>query len=453
MPSAFRPVRFWVVLAAVLLVPWAATPASAQSDEPMCEPATCDPVTANDGEVRAGDEPVRVILFAHPDGLLQHTPVNMEPPSQEEEDVNEGFLMPTVYTDAEEAPCCKFRNNRFIWFGSPGPVEFLEGGDFRVYQEPGFGAPLDLAGDEVTVFLYLSPGRSTPAGPSPAAMPAVGVYARLVEGRHATEDPAALVAMGDTGSGYGDPEAKTVTSTTTMVSLPGEDPVYEFRVPMHIVRHHVPSVHDAVRGDRDRGGVTLELIVYQVEDNETVRLTDSQWRLRSGPHHPPRIVWDMHRPLQTADSWIHTANGDLFFRWSVRAVFGSYDIDPASVRLDVDGPVPVDPDFLQMRYSVDHDGHFKPANATWRHDLADEPLADGTYWVHASVMNLQGTYQAEWNASFEVKDGWPQVRDVAGTRLQGTSTTPALDGAATFVALLVGLAVVAAGRRRGLGGA
>lgn len=428
--------------AMVIMLPAAAGQASTVT---ACDPASCDPLTANGGEVKTGDEPVRVILYAHMQDILQEGPLNTQRPGPQESDVVfGGSLMPTLKTAAPVAP--GFENNRVTWFLSPGPVEYKSDRQWSVRQEPGLGTPLEIASDEMTLYFYTSPGHAAAGGEAPPVAPAVGVYARLLQGRSLSDDPGLLVAEGDTGSGYGEPEAGRVTGTTTMVSVPGEDTVYEFRVPMTIQRSQLPSVYDAPDEAR---GVIAEVVLYQL-NSEAAQFTDPAWQVRGGEELAPRVVFDALRPLRTESARIVTESSDgpvLHFSWNVASTFGRYDVAPGSVELRVDGPAPFAPWLVRADHVLHHDGHYKPVETSWQHNLTDVPLEDGTYHVTASAMNQQGTYRVVWNESFEVQDGQPLVPSADGTVFEGS--TPGFGGPAALAAVLVALVVVGMlGRRR-----
>lgn len=438
--------RFLALGLAVLAATIALVPAAAAQAEPVsgCDPATCDPLVANGGHVHSGDDPVRVILYAHVKDLLQRAPLNTQFPGPEEEDVNAGFLVPTVYTTSPQPH--GFHNNEFNWFLSPGLVEYLADG-WRIRNQPGLGGPVGLASDEVTLFFYVSPGYGASSPEAPHVMPAAGVYAQVNLGRNPSDDPRLLVAVGDTGTGYGSAEPGQAAGTSTLISLPGEDPVYEFRVPMEVLRDRLPGIREAA--DFEERGAIVHIVFYQLE-TEGASFTDGAWRIRTGPQFAPRVLIDMHRPLVTDMARIHTYSDSdpvnhLYFRWAVRAALGAYDVDPDSIQIHVDGPTPIEPELVIAKYSVDHDGAFKPVNVTWRHNLTARPLTDGAYHVTASAMNRQATYRVVWNHTFHVADGQPQVKDLGPARLEGSAELPA-PGA--FGAMLASVLVLLLLRRR-----
>lgn len=271
----------------------------------------CDPKTANEAAGRpavitADDNmPVRTILYAHfLESIIQQAPLNTQYPDPDRErDLYGSMFMPTVYVASEGAPCCKFRNNQFKMFSTAGLVEYLADG-FRVHQEPGLAEPVQLVpidGEYAYVYWYMSPESAPQAVPGdhPGVMPAVGVYAKWNLGRHPSDDPRLLIGEGDTGSGFGSatPFADDqCADCVTMVSRPGEtNPVYQFKVPLTLERTILPDVFDPAYADHEKG-YFLQVIPYQIEQ-EQVQVTDSGWRLRTGPDYAPRLVVDVREPL------------------------------------------------------------------------------------------------------------------------------------------------------------
>lgn len=400
---------------------------SCRGDPPLenCDPRQANEAAGRPAVITADDNmPVRTILYAHYlENIIQQAPLNTQYPDPDrEEDLYGSTFMPTVYVPGE-TPCCKFRNNQFKLFSTAGLVEYLADG-FRVHQEAGLAEPVQLApidGEYAYVYWYMSPESAPEAVPGDhvGVMPAVGVYAKWNLGRHPSDDARLLVGEGDTGSGFGSatPLADDqCADCVTMVSQPGEtNPVYQFKVPLKLDRTILPDVFDPAYDDKEKG-YFLQVIPYQVEQ-EQAQVTETSWRLRTGPDYAPRLVVDVQDPLVTISTRVHTFGDGLFYRWSFKSVWGTYDVDVNTLDLVVEGPdgTTLSPELVKIKYSLDHDGHFKPINATWRHDFVQEPLAPGTYTIRASVDNLQGTYRLEWTDEFTVDaDRVPQVEDLGG---------------------------------------
>jgi hypothetical protein len=423
---------------------------SAPYDGCSRHPETCDPVAANEGQVRTGDQAVRVILFGHFQDMLQRAPVNTQPPHPElEPDVNAGFLMPTLYVENEGAPCCRFQNNRFLMVSSPGLIEHDGVDQWRVRQQPYLPYPLRLAGDTVTGFWYISPGSGSDAAagePRPGVMPGVGVYMRMETGYLA--DRGTLIAQGDTGSGYRTEGVPETEGTITMLGTPGQDVVYEFQVPMRLEVERLPFVTDG--GWATGEGFVVTAVPYQIEYSDAVSVTQSDWRLRTGPEYPPRLVVDVERPMRTVMTETVPHDQGLAFRWHLQSVFGSYDVDLDSFTMRVTGPdgvVHADGNMTRdIRYSTDHAGVFRPVNATWRlmPGIGDGPLPDGRYHVDASVVSHQGTYRLTWEQDYRLRDGAVLSPNTA---LFEGEAAPGAGGLFALVGLAVALGLVSFGIR------
>lgn len=437
-----------------------------RADPPL---ENCDPKQANEAAhgqrlILPDDNlPVRTILYAHYlTDILQQAPLNTQFPNPDREiDLDRGFTMPTVYVAQEGAPCCKFPNNEFKLFSTAGLIEYLPDG-FRVHQEPGLAEPVEIVpidGEYVYLYWYMSPeiGPQSVAADRPGVVPALGVYAKMNLGRFPSDDSRLLIAEGDTGSGYQSetPFADNQCSEcVTLVTRPGEsDPVYEFKVPLKLERTTIPDVRDPAFSDKEKGYV-LQVIPYQLEQ-EKVRVTQADWRLRTGPEYAPRLVLDVDQPLVTKSTRIHTFAEGLFFRWSFNSVWGTYDVDVNSLDIRIDGPKKLGPaelELVKIKYSFDHDGHFKPINVTWRYDFVNQPLPAGEYTVSAMVHNLQDTYMLDWTDTFTVDaQGVPQVEDLGGglsggdpaSRVKGGGQPSGDSPGPTVAALVLACAVAA----------
>jgi hypothetical protein len=471
------------ILFALLVAALFAVPAGVAQDPPTVKPAlegsgcaeleNCDPQQANQeawGQSMIldtdGKAAVRMILFAHFQDLLQRAPLNtQEPQAEREPDLDRGFLMPTIYVEdqgGQQAPCCKFNNNRFLMFSSPGFVEYLQEGNWRVHQEPGLAADVEIHGDTVWGYWYMSPSNvpdSLPvSGTAPGVIPAVGVYMKMNLGRFESDESSRIIAEGDTGSGFGSPDsAGQCGDCVTMISTPGQDEVWEFKVPMKVSKSVIPSVWDETVSEKDHGYV-VRAIPYQLE-TEQGRVTQADWRLRTGIDYPPRLVLDIKNPMVTTSTRAHLFDDYLFFRWSFTSPWGSYDVDANSLMLEVEGPKnlgPGDIEFVNLKHSVDHDGHFKPLNATWRYDYVNNPLPPGKYTIKAMVHNYQNTYMKTWTEEFTVNDkGIPELESIGAVGGSGGRAQGGADGgdspgfeAVGLLAVFAAMAFVAQRRRR-----
>jgi hypothetical protein len=448
-----------LLVAGVFLVPTTMAQAPGEAYRVTnCKPENCDPLAANGGQVQTGDAVVKTILYGHFEDILQSAPLNTQAPHPEKEvDQNKGFLMPTIDTNTACEQCnLHFKNNQFEMFSSPGLVEYTAEG-WRIHQEPGLAETVQIAGDTMHLYWYLS-AHNVPNAPTgqPAGfgtVASIGVYARMETGRFSGYGE--LIAEGDTGTGYGSPQPSTDPNTypITMYNAPGEDAVYEFEVPMRVINPTIPSAASSQ-------GYVVTVVPYQVKQGEEAEFTQAEWRVRTGAKFPPRIVVDVANPMVTKHTLVHTYDDQLFFRWSFVSPWGSYDLDPASLEIQVDGPKQLtgaDIEFIKLKHSIDHDGHFKPVNASWRYPYVANPLPPGEYTVKASVHSLQHTYLLEWSETFTVDErGVPQVDSIgnlggsggggAGAKGGAGGDSPGFEVLALVAAVAVGALLI---RRRG----
>lgn len=434
------------------LVPVAAAQAPPGSPYEGCSenPQTCDPVAANGGVVRAGDDPVRVILFAHAthDAPIVGWILNVDPPAPAQAGIHSPRFMPTLYVDHEEAPCCKFRNNAFEMVFTPSPVVKRDDGNWHadVHRMVVYDVP--IVGEYMQVFVYVSP-EGVPAAdavvPGPfngtGVVPNLGLYARA----HSAFDldHPRTIAEGDTG-GYGDVPPPT-DAGMTMISRPGEDPVYELRVFMPVEYPWLHGPHEERPQPPGAWGLGIDGVVYQVDGNGQVAYTDNGWRFRSGPEYPPRVVFDTTRVLRFEDRAIAPlADRGYAFNWTVRGAFGSLDVDEATAEIVVDGPVSFVPELVAVEKSTLREGMTAPVTLWWRTPEAMERVPDGTYRIQASVRTSQGTYELAWEEGFTVKNGAPVPSDTAV--FEGSAHAPAPSAALGLLGLL-GVAIVRVRRR------
>jgi hypothetical protein len=421
----------------------------------------CDPQAINDNEVKTGKDPVNIILYGHFQNMLDNAPLNTQPPDPNfEPDLNGGFSLQTIDTNTDVcAPgtqtCADFhfKNNQFTMFSSPGLVEFLSDGGWRTHQEPGLAGDAKIVGPEMRLYWYLSahalPGMNSGSGAGATAkagaMPQVGVYARMETGRFEFHGEKIAESADFDANSVGSPER------ANMVTLPNQPDVYEFQVKMNVLKDTIPNSHLA-------NGFIVYVNPYQVKTDpqEGVQFAQADWRLRTGPLFMPRVIIPMEEPMRTLGSALSIFDERMFVRWSFISAMGSYDMRDSQLKLDVTGPAAVDPkavDFIILKRSVDHDGHFKPVNATWAIDYLNFPMADGDYELTASIPNLQGTYLLVHKFPFKVVNGKPDVYEIgapgsapgAVKETQPGGDSPGL-GVAALLATIVGVAVVA--RRR-----
>ncbi|MBI2078358.1 MAG: hypothetical protein HYT80_08345 [Euryarchaeota archaeon] len=425
-----------VFLAAVVAAPFIPvggaqlhTPVASCSQE--CDPK--DPKVNPTIPVKEG--PVKVILYGHFEDILQLAPLNTQaPPSDKEPDHNQGFLMPVIDTNtglgcgppANNCLDFHFKNNEFTMFSSPGLVEYLQDG-WRTHQEPGLAADAVIAANEIYLYWYMSAhvvpgGKSTDPTGSAArvgVMPQVGVYARMETGRHKFHGN--VIAE----SQDGDLQSFGRDDRVNMVVQPKEvdaKEVFEFKVKLNLGQKIIPSAETSA-------GFLIYINPYQVKyggnngASNSFQIAQEEWRVRTGARFPPRLVLPLDTPMTTRAATLSIFEDSLFVRWSFVSALGSYDMRDASLTIKSTGPNQIQDKAIEhiiLKRSVDHDGHFKPVNSTWRIDYGMQnpelKLADGDYEITTSILNLQETFMLEQKFPFKVAGGVPQVPRIGGSR-------------------------------------
>jgi len=355
-------------------------------------------------------------FYAHWSDVLSPAPMNTVPPEPGvEHDINQGFQMPTVVLRSPCGEPCNvtFQNNVFTLFTVPFPTSGSRGIDF-VASEPAYD--VGLGDGPIVVYAYLSAhpvptvssaseaGRLTNFG----LMPLVNVDALWETGRH---------------PGHGVPIAAGKTeSTVNMIYVPGGDPVYEIKIVMGRFIDTVPA------GE----GTLLTLRVNQLAASNA-ELQQSNWRLRSGPEYPWRIVVPVENPLVTRGLRSSVENDTATIRWAVKAAWGAYDVDASTfqLRLEANGQRILMPP-TSVEYAASHDTAVRTLYANWA--LPFDRLNGSREWAATgTVQNLQHS------------TALTDETTVVLTHFEGTSRVPGLGLLAAFIGVAAALWV----RRRG----
>ncbi len=365
----------------------------------------CDPKMVNGPAYKTGREPVTQFLYGHFEDILNMAPLNTQAPDPEREpDLNRGFLMPVIDTNngvcvpgGQTCADIHFKNNEFTMFSSPGLVEYLEEG-WRTHQEPQLNSDVEIAGSELELYWYMSTaawGQNAGPGnaPSPVGvMPMVDVYARLETGRFKFRGD--LIAE----SGFAPDELE---HRTTMISLPGEDPVYEFQVRMPVKKNLIPG---------DANGFIVLVQPYQIATAHEGGMQAAQpnWQVRTGADFPVRVLVPTFEPIKTYGSGATIKGTELWLWWNYAPDLGSYDRRYDLRTLTLNGNHTLDPTAVRNtsnpRLYHGHGG-LDSENSTWIVDLTKVILSDGHYELEATVPTRQDTYLHRERFPFEVKNG------------------------------------------------
>jgi hypothetical protein len=411
-----------------LLAPSVAAQKPVDACSEQCAPTDAD---VNDPPTRS-DGPVNVILYGHFHDVFLTAPLNTVPPDPvHEEDLDAGFLMPTVDTNSgacvppgsQTCADAHFQNAQLhMWF-CPGTIEFLAEGWYMGCHRNSPSMPLSVSGP-AAFYLYLS-GDSSPASvgaaDTPSVMPSVRVSASIGIG---TEDRT-MVAYG-------------VSDTATLVSMPGRPSVYEFRVDVTPASMLVDEDGHWMLGSVNDEPIFVDARIEQFRNEEgaDAQVGQPDWRLHTGAAFPPRIILPTEEPLRSNGLETTAVNGTPYLRFTVHPAFGSYDVDTSSVQARVikaDGTAVDSQDVLELidiERSVDHDGVHKPVSFVWRIAADELEPPASAYRIEVAATNLQGTFQVHESVPMPV------------TAFDGDAALPGPGPVALFVLLaLLGLAV------------
>jgi hypothetical protein len=134
-----------------------------------------------------------------------------------------------------------------------------------------------------------------------------------------------------------------------------------------------------------------------------------EWNLHTGPDYPNRIVLAVEDSIRVERVQPQLFDGKIYIHSVLNSPWGSYDVDTANLRVQLfdssGSEVPLshvgEP---ILRYSVDHDGHFLPVNATFPWDFQQEDLPPGEYSIRVSATNWQHTADAYRERTFNIRE-------------------------------------------------
>jgi hypothetical protein len=453
------------VLLLALLILAAPTAAAKATFTPVDRCANqCRPLDedVNGPSARTGDESVKSVFYFHYDRLIDTPPINLQSLPENAPRINSGLLLPTLVATPASVLVAHFKANTFEGYGTAAYVAWNDGSRGLTHQEPGLASDLEIVGDTIPLYFYVSvypiPTMNSegPLGTNVAgALPHVAVRAAIQAGRNPGHGP--IVAEYDSGAGdvagaAGSAERENLVITPSSL---GPD-IYEVMVPLEVKDRTLKAFHNG------GPGFTVTATLYQLEPTPEAQFTQADWRFRQGPETPMRFVLEHTRPMTTQNAQLLHFNQAIFIRWSFLSAWGSYDLDHRSIQVKLEGPSSPAPDKIGLSRpllfnpSTDHCCHFKPVNATWKFDYRRAELKDGQYTLRLGIMNLQNTYRLEETLTFTIRNGVPTDVPAIGAGTGGGAgggsgsqtggKAPALE--AGFV-LLAALGWAARQRRRG----
>ncbi|MCI0636952.1 MAG: hypothetical protein L0206_24015, partial [Actinobacteria bacterium] len=131
----------------------------------------------------------------------------------------------------------------------------------------------------------------------------------------------------------------------------------------------------------------------------------NSWRIWSGELFPPMFSLPVKNAFDVERVIPNFAHGKLAILGVMNTPWGSYDISPNTVRLDIarEG-AEVSPERIQRfgEFSVAHGGHYLPINVTWIWDFNGDHARPGQYEVTLSAANHQLSARAICTASFDL---------------------------------------------------
>ncbi len=387
----------------------------------------------NGGDGASSGQTDRVTFYGHVfgHGIGGPMPANTEAPVGED---NYGIGSGTNCESATPllADCQETGSNKLVLFSTAGPVqvrnraEFLQDGGYsQLHNERGQTKDIVFDTQEsitATVYItmdshgwFVGNGHGTNClAPHPPNVPCLypywgwdpGAYedvvvraqlfhAQLGDRTNATGAPPIAEAMDDgditlIAEGQWGPER-------VINGLPGSPNVNQFEVDLGTAQ-----VDTVPRSD----DFFLVYTVYQ-ETNGNNYLLRGPVRWWSGEFFPPTFTLPVQNAFEVERVIPNFAHGKLAILGVMNTPWGSYDIDPESIELDITGPNgPVTPERLSQfgDFSVAHGGHYLPINVTWIWDYNAQNLQAGTYTVTLSGANFQGSASATCQATFELEE-------------------------------------------------
>lgn len=376
-----------------------------------------------------------IVLYALAMNLLETAYLTPQGPPPFCPDIAKGFTTtPTVSPYFDQA--------RFDLAPTPMFVEVAEGEcDTRFH--PGYGVARDVEfreGAPLLLSWYLSADEdevnivADPTLVDSGALPCMEARATLLEG---WPGPSRIVAS--------DVARRSIISSKVVPpsTLDRKDPcasgeIVEERYPnLEVaVAHEFPFALRAENLTWRTGTRPMVHVEWHFLDQDGHRLGPRAWNVHTGPEFRPRVVLPVTNPLWIEAFDVVEANGTLQVNGSFMSPFGSQDVDPTNIHLQVFDPagrVVLDTtsshENAVLTYGYHgHGGPEPPLEVSFIWAYARQDLAAGEYRVRVEATNWQGSA----NVSAE------RVLFLPGGEASGYAPLPF---AWPFVALAVALAL------------
>lgn len=472
--------KLLVPVAVVALVAAFSAPALGQTNPGGDTPG--NPLVLKDGKICFDQADPAVVtctvMYGHLFNLLDAVPINVQFPNAGCADLARGFTtVPTV---------AFFDQAKMDLYSSPGFVEYEAGsGECEPRLHPERGITDDVLLDSsipIVFYWYLSADTddvSVAADPQEVdtgVMPCVEVKVELWTGRHArqgtllAEGTATRTVVSSKPAPAQDPTpapdpCAAGEHTPTTLSL---TPVTEFAVSMGAAGGLIPKVDAFV----------VHVEWRQFSQTGDQKFAQREWNVHTGADFRNRLVLPVLNPLRVEEVRPQLFEDKIYIHGVFNSPWGSYDVDPASLKVEIlkpDGSVLETSNIGEpiLKFSVDHDAHFKPVNATFPWEYKKDNLAPGIYTIRLSSQNWQHTADSSGEATVELPNnymGKPRTirvtssegivqRNIVGKGVRSGSSGPNIDvqggdekGLPGFEGVVVLAALVAAaafaGRRR-----
>lgn len=359
--------------------------------------------------------PTCTVLYGHLFDIISAVPINVQRPPSGQLDLARGITGEPV---AEQAG---FNKNQLTLYSSPGFVEYQSPTDDDPRLHPERGITDDVKIDKaipITGYWYMSAdaeevstfGGDHADGVDVGAMPCLTVRMVLQTGRvYGTGQTLAegsitktIISDGvtDTQESTGQTmDCSTIKGGQAEIMSPNQ--VTEFKVDLGTASSDIPKINAF--------HVFVEWYQWAPSSPDSKdKVGQREWNIHSGPSYPNRVVIPLENPVRIEEVRPQPFAGKIYIHGVYNSPWGSYDVDPGTMTLkifDASGKEVSNPTVSEptLHFSVDHDGHFKPVNATFAWDYLKDDLVAGEYTIELGVQNWQHTGAAV--ASGKIKIG------------------------------------------------
>ncbi|MBW3584124.1 MAG: hypothetical protein KY455_13620 [Euryarchaeota archaeon] len=350
-----------------------------------------------------------VVLYGHVFDLLNAVPINIQRPIPGTDPIARGF---SGSPNAEPY----WDLNQLTLYSSPGFVEYKSDplAEPRLHPERGLTDDVKMSKDVGIIgYWYLSadfdevsvaggdPVVNTDAGVMPCLTVRMVLQAgRVYDGREplasgsttktiVSADAAGDKRAGETGHTHPCPNSDGIISEPSKVT--------EFKVEMEPASGDIPKIQ----------GFLVHVEWYQFDPandpDRNQKVGQHQWNLHAGDQYLNRVLFPVKNGVRIDEVRPQFFDNKIYIHGVFNSPWGSYDVDTGSIIVrvlnaageevansltsaSIEDPI--------LRYSVDHDGHFKPVNATFPWNFKDDDLPPGEYTIEVSTMNWQHTAAA-----------------------------------------------------------